>query len=244
MNIAELLKECYEAARRNPLIFVPLLAASVFSVLFSLITVGSTVPMLAGMAADPSTASAEQLLAGMGVALGRVFLVSVISAVVYLVAHGMTVAMADLALAGGKPTLREAWDAAVSRIVPIIVASILVGLLVGLGTLLLVIPGVIVAFLLMFTLVSVMVDKANAFDALGRSYRTVIGNFRASLILVLVMIGLGVLAGIASFVAGLIPVLGVILTMAISALYTGYATTFLVRVYRELQVEPNPPPEV
>ncbi len=243
MSITGVLRESYEIAKKNPLIFVPLLVASVFSVLFSLITVGSTVPMLSGLAAHPATASPEQMMAGVGAAVGGVFLVSTISGIVYLLAHGMTVALADLAIKDQPASLGAGWGRLMSRLAAIIIASILVGILVGIGTLLLVLPGIIVAFLLMFTLIAVMVDDANAFDALSRSFRTVTRHFRTTFVVFLVLIALGVLSGIVGGIVALIPVLGVILTMVVSALYTGYVTIFMLLAYRRITATPEAAPE-
>ncbi len=242
MNVTRVLKECYEVARRHPVMFVPLLAASVFAVLFSLIVVGSAVPMLGTMAADPNAVTPEQFAAGVGAAATGMFLVSVVGGIAYLLAHGMTVVMADLALKGRTPTLQAGWSGLTARLGPIILASILVGLLVGLGVLLLVVPGIILAFLLMFTLVSVIVDDTDAVDAIKRSVRAVTGHFRETFVVFLVLIALGVLSGVVSGILGIIPFLGAILTMAVSAIYTGYMTLFMLRAYREITSPPGPPP--
>lgn len=243
MSISQMLKESFAASKQNPLIFVPMLAASIFSVLVSLIFVGSAMPMAGRFAGEQMAANPEQAMAGMGAALGGMFLVSILSGIVGLLAHGMTVAMADLALKGENATLGAGWSRLVSRLVPIILASVVVGVLVSLGMILLVLPGIILAFLLMFTLVAVMVDDAGAFDAIGRSFRKVTRNFKATFVVFLVLLALGLLAGIVGMIVGLIPILGVILTMVVSAIYTGYISIFVVEVYRNLAEEPGATPE-
>jgi len=220
MNISEMLKGSFAVSKQNPLIFVPMLVASVFSALVSLIFVGSAMPMAGRFAGEQMAENPEQAMVGFGAALGGVFLVSIISGIVGLLAHGMTVAMADLALKGEKTTLGTGWSRLVTRIVPIIIA-----------------------FLLMFTLVAVMVDDAGAFDALGRSFRTVTRNFKATFVIFLVLIALGVLAAIAGMILGLIPILGVVLTMIVSAVYAGYISIFIVAAYRNLEEQPGQAPE-
>lgn len=242
MNISQMLKESLTVSKSNPLIFVPMLAASVFSVVLSLVLVGSALPMAKQFGAQAAEAP-EQAVAGAGAAAGGFLVVSILSGIVGLLAHGMTVAMADQALDGSSATLAAGWSRLTSRLVAILIASVLIGILVSVGMMLLVLPGLIVAFLLMFTLVAVMVDGAGAFDSLARSFRTVTGNFRATFVVFLVLIALGVLAGLVSIILGLIPVLGVILTMVVSALYTGYVTIFIVRAYRELHTEPDSTPD-
>ena len=234
MSITGILKDSVRIAKENPLIFVPMLAASVFGVVLSLIVVGSTVPMVAGFAADPDSFTTGQAIAHAGSVIGAGFIVGLISGIVGLAAHGMTVAMADLALKGEKPTLGQGFARFMERLVPILIAAILVGLLVGFASLLLVLPGIIVGFLLMFTLVSVMVDDATAFDALGRSFRTVIRNFKATFVFFLVLIALGILAGIIGAIVGIIPILGAILTMVVTAAYTGFITIYMLCTYRAL----------
>ena len=241
MNMTQLLKECYELARRHPVVFVPLLAASVFSVLFSLITVGSAVPAIGAMAANPGAVTPGQAAATVGTALSAIFMVSVVSGFVYLVAHAMTVVMAAAALKGETPTLATGWAGLSGRLVPVVLASILVGLLVGIGTLLLVVPGIILAFLLMFTVISVIVDNTTAVDAMKRSIRTVTGNFRDVFVVFLILIALGVLSGVVSGILGAIPFLGAILTMVVSAIYGGYVTIFMLRVYGDIRSPLEPP---
>src|SRR6056297_2648160 len=131
MNISKALGMSYRVAKDNPMIIVPMLVASVFGVVFSLIVVGSAVPTIAGFGNDPSSITTDQAIAGIGAAIGGGFLVSIISGIVGLVAHGMTVAMADMALGGESPTLASGWARFSPRLVPAIIASVLVGLLIG-----------------------------------------------------------------------------------------------------------------
>lgn len=234
MNISKTLGMSYRVAKDNPMIIVPMLAASVFGVVFSLIVVGSAVPTIAGFGNDPSAITTEQAVAGIGAAIGGGFLVSIISGIVGLVAHGMTVAMADMALGGESPTLANGWARFKPRLLTAIIASVLVGLLVGLGTILLVLPGIVVGFLLVFTIVAVVVDALGAGQAISRSMTTVTRNFGATFVFFLVVLALGILAGIASAIVGTIPFLGAILTMIVSAAFTGFLTIFTLATYRQL----------
>ncbi len=244
MSISKVFKESIAAAKGNILIFVPMLAASVLSALISLIVVGSAVPMMKNFSGEQIAANPEQALAGAGVAAGGMMVVGIISALVGLLSHGMTVGMADIALKGESATLKIGWSRIISRIVPVIIAVILIGVIVSIGMILLVLPGVILAFFLMFTLIAVMVDDLGATKAIGRSFKTVSKNFGATFITFLVIIGLGIITGLLCFVLGLIPVLGAILILIVGAVYTGFVTIFLVRVYRELEIQTDESPEV
>jgi len=244
MSISKIFRESIAAAKGNPLIFIPMLVASVFSALLSLIFAGSAVPMMGALSTEQMAENPEQALAGFGVAAGSMFLIGLLSGLVGLLTHSMTVAMADTALKGERATLQNGWSRLVTRIVPVIIASVLMGIIVGVGFLLLILPGVILAFFLMFTLVALMVDNLGAFKAIGQSFKTVGKNFGATFITFLVILGLGILTGIASFIVALIPLLGVVLSMLIYALFTGFITIFVVRVYRDLAADPDAPPEV
>jgi hypothetical protein len=221
-----------------------MLAASVISGLLSLIFAGSAVPMAGSFSGEQIAANPEQALAGVGIAAGGMLLIGIISGFVGLLTHSMTVAMADTAFKGEQATLQNGLSRVLSRIVPVIIASILMGVIVGVGFILLVLPGIILAFFLTFTLVALMVDDLGAFKAIGQSFKTVAKNFGATFITFLVILGLGILTGIASFIVALIPLLGVVLSMIVYALFTGFITIFIVRVYRDLGVAPEAPPEV
>jgi hypothetical protein len=244
MSISKILKESIAVAKGNPLIFIPMLAASVLSAVLSLIFAGSAVPMAGRFSSEQIAANPEQALAGVGVAAGGMLIIGIISAFVGLLTHSMTVAMADTALKGEQATLQNGWSRIISRIVPVIIASILMGVIVGAGFIMLVLPGIILAFFLMFTLVALMVDNLGAFKAIGQSFKTVGKNFGATFITFLVILGLGILTGIAAFIVALIPLLGAVLSMIIYALFTGFVTIFIVRVYRDLGTQPEAPPEV
>lgn len=243
MNISKTLGMSWRVAKDNPMVIVPMLAASVFGVVLSLIVVGSAVPTIAGFGDDPSAITSEQAIAGIGAAIGGGFLVSVISGIVGLLAHGLTVAMADLALRGESATLAAGWARFTPRLLPVIVASVLVGLIVGLGTLLLVLPGIVAGFLLIFTIVAVVVDDAGPGQAISSSAQTVIRNFGATFVFFLVVLGLGILAGIVSTIVGTIPFLGAILTMIVSAAFTGFLTIFTLATYRMLSRSSEDEPE-
>ncbi|TVQ25613.1 MAG: hypothetical protein EA383_07945 [Spirochaetaceae bacterium] len=234
MSISFLLKESYRVAKENPLIFVPLLAASVIGILLSLIFVGTALPFAAMAATDPQQITTGEALTGLGAAIGAVFFTTLVSGIIGLFAHAMTVAMADQALKGEKADLKDALIRTRVRIIPVAIAVVLVSVLVGLASLLLVLPGVILSFFLIFTLVSVMTDHTNAFQAIKKSMKTVAGHIVPVFIFFLIVLGLGLVTGLIGGVVGVIPILGVFLTMIVGGAYTGYVTILLVALYRTL----------
>ena len=242
MNIVGLLQDSLGKVRSNPIILLPILGATVLIALLSLILVGSLVPHV-GLMNSPLAFSPDEAIGVAGIALGRLIALMIVGSIAGLIAHGMTVPMADDALEGRDVHLSTSWQRVKERIVPLLIVSVVVGLLVSLGTVLLVLPGVIVAFFLMFGIVALMLDKLTPLNAIGRSFATVKSNLAAVFVFFLVMIALGVLIGLVNFVLGLIPVVGAILTMVVSSIYASFLSVFVVAVYRGLTVGGVEPPQ-
>ena len=201
--------------------------------LVSLLLVGSMVPALATMQSEV-TVTAQEAASVAGMAVGRMIALMVIGSIVGLLAHGMTVLMAQDALTDVPVSLSTAWTRTRSRIVPLVITAVLVGIMVSLGTVLLVIPGVVLGFFLMFSFVSLMVEEASPFEAVKTSMRTVKNNFGATFIFFPVVTALSVLAGIVTVVTGLIPVLGAIISVLLGSAFASFVTVFVVAVYGEL----------
>ena len=231
MSIITILKESLEIVKKNPILFVPMLALTVIVALLSLIFLGSMVPFMGGMQ-QGGTVTSQQAMTAAGAALGGIFITLILSSILGLVAHGMTVAMADEAVQSQSTSLKGGLNKVKERLLPIILAAVLVGLIVSVGFMLLVLPGIIAMFLLMFTFMAVMLDNENAFRAIGKSTRTVTGHFGAVFVLFLVLIALGLLVAIIDAIVGMIPILGVVLSIIFSAAYSSFITVFLVIAYR------------
>ena len=87
----------------------------------------------------------------------------------WLLSSGMVVVMARSALGGREPALGDALAAVARRLGAVAVAASLVGLIVMIGFLFLVIPGIVAAVFLMFTLPAVLLDGLGAVDGMRRS---------------------------------------------------------------------------
>ena len=244
MNIVKLLQESLGNVKSHPVVLVPILAATVLIALFSLILVGTLVPQFGPMSSEV-VISPEEAVGAAGAAIGRMIAVMVFGSIVGLLAHGMTVLMADDAIQGREVHLKTAWQQVRVRLVPLVITSVVVGALVSVGMVLLVLPGIVIAFFLMFSFVALMVRELAPFSALGNSFRTVKSNFASTFVFFLVMIALGVLVGVVNFVIGLIPILGAIIAVVVSSAYASFLSVFVVSVYRGLTDSEVPPaPEV
>ena len=230
MKIRNLLQEGVSIGKSNIMLFVPVLASSIVIWLLMLITMGGAGMFMIGGAQSP-----EAMATGVATAFGGMALVAIVGAILTMLAHGMTVVMVGKALDGQQVDLKSAWNKTLQRIVPLLLASVIVGVLFGIGMMLIVLPGLVVAFFLMFTFVAVMIDGKGAFDSIGASFTLVKSRLGDCVIFFLLLIAVGFVFGVVNVILGLIPVLGQILGMILSALYTGYVSILLVMAYREFQ---------
>jgi hypothetical protein len=241
MNITAVLKESFTLLKKHLVVFVPMLAIFVVIILISLISLGTLFPF--GSAQDFGKMTQENAIGLAGMTFLTGFILLLISGVVGLLAHGMTIAMIDEAKKTENTHLKSGWQKTKARLIPLIIASVIVSVLVSIGFMLLVLPGLIAVFLLMFVITAAMVDEVNGFQALGRGVKTVVRNLKSTIVLFLVIIALGVLFGLLSVILGLIPILGVVLTMIVSTVFGVYVTAFLVLSYHALEPAPENPPE-
>lgn len=234
MKINEYLTESFNQCVKNPLIAVPMAASIVLVSLLSLLFAGSAIPFSGSL--DP-----QQLAAGAGATLGGAMVLSILSTLVTFFAHGMTVALGNDVISGRPVSLRKGLDAVVERAVPLVISVILVGLLIGIGMVLLVLPGLVAAFFLMFTVTAVMVDHEDALRALRSSIRLVAANASAAFVLFLVIVALSVLFLIVNTILGMIPAVGFLVAILVSAFFSTFLTLVLLHAYRELRRAPAAP---
>jgi hypothetical protein len=239
MEIAELLGKSLRRLKENPTIIVPILAVSVVIALVSLVLVGSLVPQMGGIHSEVPV-SADEAVGFAGMAIGRLVILMVVGSIVGLLGHGMTVLMAHDAIAGSPVNLASAWNRTNARLLPLILTSLLVGIIVSLGFVLLIIPGIILAFLLIFSFASLMVDESGPTQAVAASFQTVRRNIASVFVFFLVLIALGVLVGIVNTVVSLIPILGSIISVILGAVYAAYVTILVVTVYEDLSGNEGP----
>lgn len=243
MKINETLLESFDVCRRNPLLFVPMLASVVIVAVLSLIIAGSAIPFAGAMGGrlDGGAISPEQAIAGAGAAFAGVMVLSILSALVIFLAHSMTVGMALDAVEDRSVSLKGGWVQVMERIVPLIIAVILVGLLTGIGMSLLILPGLIVGFFLMFTFASVMVERKHALPAIKTSFRVVSSNFGAVFVVFLVMLALGFLFLLVNVIIGMIPILGPLVAIVVSSAFSAFLSVFLLKAFLALREAPTTP---
>ena len=143
--------------------------------------------------------------------------------------------MARDALGGREPALGDALAAVVGRLGAVVVASGLVMAIVAVGFLFLVIPGIVAAVLLMFTLPAVLLDGVGALDGMRRSVAVVRGHVGPVVGLVvgslLVFVGVAIVA----WIVGLVPFLGGLASFVLHGAAVSYLTVVGVHVYQQIR---------
>ena len=214
----------WDTLRRYPVLVVPQIAAqaAVFGLTLLLVGAAATAFMVGGVAGGV-----------VGLAVGGLLFALVVG-VVSLVASAVVIVMAKDALVARDPALGDALGAVMGRLGDVVIASALAMVAVGIGTLLLVLPGLVAVFFLVFTLPAVLLDGAGAIDAIKRSIAVVKDNLGAAAGLVVGWIVVAVIVGIASKILALVPVIGWLASGALFGAAVAYMSVVAVRVYQTL----------
>ncbi len=192
---------------RNPALAVPFVVANflVSGLLYAISELG----MKPG--AEPGVIGVSLLVFGLSIALSGI-------------AQGVGVRMAIEIAARGRSSLAEGVRVLEGRAVQLILASACVSVLVLLGLALLVIPGIIAGFLLMFTIPALVIEELPALKALRRSYDVVMEHTGDALLYGLILVILNLLAGIASRLFQGVEVLYLLVPPVVDALAMGVIT--------------------
>lgn len=232
MDITGVFKNGIEVSKKNYIIFVPSIAVMVIMFVLSLILIGGGMASMGLMGGGIRSPGA--MMPAFGAMMIGAFLVGIIAMILELFAHGMTVGMAKEAIDTGSTSLNNGINIAISRFVPLLVAAIIVSIIVTIGFMLLIIPGLIAAFLFMFTFVAIVVDNMGAVEAMKKSIEVIKSRLSDAIILFIVLIVVGVIFIIANMILNVIPLLGQLLGMILMGIFGGYISVVIVMAYREL----------
>jgi uncharacterized membrane protein len=222
MDVVEIYRRAFELFKVNYLIAAPFIAVNIIvAFLFSLLAGG--LMMAGGTIAGPHAPPIGML--GLGTVLGAAGALLLLSWVLNILAQGMAIGMSSEALSKGIAHLDSGFEVLSKKLGSLIIASILVGMAVGVGLILLIIPGLIIGFLLMFTIIALVVEDLDAIAAMKRSYQVVRANLGDAFVYAVLMIAIGIIAGIVGAIFRHVPVIGsAILSPAIDGLATGLIT--------------------
>ena len=224
----------YQTVLRFPVLIAPPLLVGVlgFALLFFIGGGATVMGALMGGAMGGGHGAAAGGIAGL--VLGVLVFLLVMS-LLWLLSSSMVVLMARDALGAREPVLGDTFAAVLKRLGAVAAASGLVTVIVGVAFLFLVIPGVVAAVLLMFTLPAVLLDGLGAVDGMWRSVAIV--RAHVGPVVGLVVASLLVLVGvaIASWTLRLVPFLGMLASFALHGAAVSYLTVVGVYYYGMLR---------
>lgn len=244
MSFGRLLGEAVAMSRKYPLIFVPVLIVTVVVGLLTALFAGGL-----GAAAGPTVGMGPGMVPGMGpgvgpagpMAPGWIFgslwlgvVWAVLSGVILIGGHAVTVLMVGEVLRLGKTSLSQGLDHAKTRLLPLVTAAVITAILVGFGFVFFVLPGLILGFFLLFTFVAVALEEYSAFGGIRKSFLVVKDRIGDAFVFLLLLIAFGVLFGLVNRLILFIPVVGGLISYLLGAIYSGYTSILVVLAYREL----------
>jgi hypothetical protein len=222
MVVTELFSKGFDIFKKNWIIAVPLVVVEIIMGILALAIMGSMVAS-SGMI---GMSGFEPNLAAIGAFMGAAFLFGIIAGILRLIAYGMTYVMADDAIAG-TADLNSGLQKTLGSIVNLLITSILIGVIVFIGMIFLVLPGMIAAYLLMFSLILVMLENKGPVEALQGSFELVKANLNDTIVFAVIAIVIMIITGIIGGILG-----------PLSPIISGAATAYILMVqlllYKEL----------
>jgi len=218
--------------RENPVLIVPPLIAFLIVLVLNYLLIGS---IAVGMMGATMGGSPGVRMGSIGAMAGTALLIMGLSIVLSMVAGGATVAMAHDALVGRATSLASGLAAAQRRLGDLVVASILASIVIMIGFMLFLVPGLIAAFFLLYTLPEVMLGGTSGTGALSTSVKLVSSHLGDSLIVAVGLLVIGVLVGIVGMIFRFVPVLGALVSVILQAALAAYAAAVIVAAYRRAE---------
>ena len=219
LDIGLLLKESVMVLRKNYTLAIPTVIAVFIVSFLSLAVVPSP-----ELAVAPTSEDAQKIM-----------IAGLMSMLLGLYAHGVTLAMAREALETGSTSLGTAAFIASRLSGTFLLAAVIVGALVVAGSMMFLFPGLVAAFFMMFTFPSIVVDGVGAVEAVKRSITVTRMNFRDSAMLFSLMMALGLGFGFANIIVSTIPVFGQLVGVALSGAFGGFISVMIIKAYKTLK---------
>jgi hypothetical protein len=226
-RVLKIFQEAWTTLKNHPILCLPTFLASI-----GILIIESAVLRIRLASTEIIPISSEVLsLKTMSSLVGGVPLLIATAMVLGLMAHGATVVMARETVERKGIEFLSAMKIFRQRLAPLFLAGVLIAVLVLFGTLFLLIPGLIAAFLLMFTIPAVMLDRMDPAGAVARSFNTVRHHLGEATLVFIGFVVLVFLWFIASRIFGVVPILGDLINLFLGSLAAGYMTLVLVQYY-------------
>lgn len=194
MGLGELFGEAIRIMGRHPIIIIPAVVPSLWALIAPFIG-------LIGPAALLTTGYYD---IGIGMYIVGLLVYVLVYILLLILSQGATVALVRDAYQGGYVSFSDAMGEAFSRFGVLFLASLLAGLMITIGSLLLVVPGLILGFFLWYMVQGIIVDDETASGAISASFRFAGANAGETFVVILVAIIVTVILGFIPFVGWLL----------------------------------------
>jgi hypothetical protein len=239
MNIVDIFKEGADISSKNIVIFVPIFVVMLLMFILSMLlfefgifpfgfmggfTGGGMGMYPSGMPYSPFSFFFS----------GWFIFMIIVFSIMEFIAYGATIGMASEAAEKGSASLANGINTALGRIAPLLLGALIIGIIVGVGIVLLVIPGLIAAFFLMFAPVAIVVDKMDAVSAIKRSVTMVKQNLNDALVFFIAVVLVSAVFIIARMAAGVVPFIGYPIGLIFMGVLSSYIAVVTVKFYKKL----------
>ena len=167
--------------------------------------------------------------------MAQMALMGLLSIVLSVFAHGITLAMALEAIQKGKTSVKTALVVTSAFFLHFMLAALVMAIIVSVGLALLVVPGLLAIYFLMFTFPAIVVHGLGPLDALVASFRLVMSNFKSTLQFFLLLMAISFVITILNMILSQIPVLGQLVGVVLSGFMGGFFSVMVLRAYLVLK---------
>ncbi len=239
MNIVDIFKEGADISSKNIVIFAPLFIVMILMFILSLLLFEFGIfpfGFMGGFAGGGmGMYSSGMPYSPFSFLFSGWFIVTVIVFfIMEFIAYGATIGMASEAEEKSSTNLSNGVNTALSRIVPLLLGALIIGIIVGVGIVLLVIPGLIAAFFLMFAPVAIVVDNMDAVSAIKRSAAMVKQNLNDALVFFVAVVLVSAVFMIARMAIGFVPFIGHLVGLILMGVLSSYIAVVTVKFYKKL----------
>ena len=161
----------------------------------------------------------------------RALIGAVVFSVLSIFAMGVTVAMVRNLLETGRTSLDVARSFIMIRPSQLIALSLIIGLSIVVGFTIVILPGMMAAFLFMFSMPALVMGPGEPLSAVIKSYQVVRDNLRDSFFLFVSIASVYFLLNIVLLLLVFIPIFGILLAFALTAVFMASVSIVTLRAY-------------
>jgi len=206
-EISVIFKEAFEVVKRNYILAVPTVIAT-FVVTF----------LALALLKNPENMTAMATMGLVGLAFD-------------FFAHGVTIAMAREALATGQTSIKTGASVAAAFFIHFVVTSVAIAAVVSVGFMLLILPGLVAMFFLMFVFPAIVMHGLGPVDAMKYSYRLVRSRLNDSLMLFIAITGITIGLGLINLTLASVPIVGQFVSVILTGLFGGFSAVVVLRAF-------------